>query len=515
MNDQNAGAGGGSYGVNLDPGSGTRQLTGFAWSSNVGWVCFGATCQAHPSCQGTPPHSISPLGFVGSGNNARGWAKICNIPNDDGWISLNCTDSGAGCASTNYRVSVNTGSGNFSGYAWHGLPSAQGWGWIDFSGVRINEHSEIGSECSNGLDDDYDGDTDCADTDCKFVAPYCPPDEDDCALIGNTNCCSNGIDDDFDGAVDCAEGVCSTDPYCIPEICDNTIDDDGDGDIDCDDSECSSAPICTPAWLQSQYGNVYSQLGVEGNPPPPGQANATYCITTGGTISNFSSEYGCEEQGEESITLPVGTGGYVSTLGRLDVTGIINGRYADVVNMTQSTVLPDMLDGKVYLYECAQGDYNLNAKTFQNATGSGVDSRGTGLLVIKGCDLYINGDVTYQSSGVTNYLRNLASFGILVLTDYSGSPSGGSLYIDPSVGTVVGTIYAERAIYTGSTGSRFTDQQLEVYGALVSKEIRLERRWSSDVEPAEKVIFDGRAVVNPPPGFQDVAKSLPQVADTF
>ena len=56
--------------------------------------------------------------------------------------------------------------------------------------------------------------------------------------------CSNGVDDDFDGAADCA------DPYCrhhCPwnETCDNGIDDDGDGLADCEDAECAKKVVCT------------------------------------------------------------------------------------------------------------------------------------------------------------------------------------------------------------------------------------------------------------------------------
>jgi hypothetical protein len=59
--------------------------------------------------------------------------------------------------------------------------------------------------------------------------------------------CDNGIDDDGDGQIDCADGDCATDPACntSPEICNNGIDDDGDGQIDCADGDCATAPNCT------------------------------------------------------------------------------------------------------------------------------------------------------------------------------------------------------------------------------------------------------------------------------
>lgn len=551
MNNTNVGSGGGSYGVNID--SSTSDVTGFAWSNNIGWVCFGQTCNAHPNCTGTPPAGSLTASMDGS-NELRGWAKICNL-GDDGWISLNCADASAGgvCGTSNYQVSVNLSTGAFSGWAWHSFGGAAGWGWIDFSGVSLDttgveDFDNNPSFCANTLDDDLDADIDCADSGCTFREPTCPSSEDRCFVNGGTNCCINSIDDDYDGPVDCDDSDCSSVPQCIPEnivagqctdgidndldgafdcadsdcagepgceICDNDIDDDGDTDIDCDDSDCATNPICTPAWLQSKYGNVYATLGIEGNPPPLG-SNATYCLTTAGTsIVGFSSETGCEETSEASIDLPIGPGGYVSTLGRLDVNGVLNGRYGEVETITSQSQMDNPLNGKVYVYECGAGDFTLSSRTFLNA--SGTDTRGSGLLVIKGCNLNVTGDLAYQGTGVTQYLRNLASFGILVLAQYSGSTyvSGGNISIDPSVTQIVGTMYAERSIATGSTGDRDTDQQLEVYGALVSREILLERRWSRPDEAAEVIEFDGRGVVNPPPGYQDIAKSLPTVSDRF
>jgi hypothetical protein len=59
--------------------------------------------------------------------------------------------------------------------------------------------------CDDTLDNDSDGDTDCADSDCQFD-PLCPqpPQED----------CTNGADDDANGLIDCADPVCARVPGC-------------------------------------------------------------------------------------------------------------------------------------------------------------------------------------------------------------------------------------------------------------------------------------------------------------
>lgn len=85
--------------------------------------------------------------------------------------------------------------------------------------------------CMNAIDDDHDGLIDCADPDC---ASTCPPRMEDCA---------NGTDDDGDGLVDCADPDCAV--ACMPhEICANGLDDDHDGLTDCSDPDCTCA--CGP-----------------------------------------------------------------------------------------------------------------------------------------------------------------------------------------------------------------------------------------------------------------------------
>jgi hypothetical protein len=95
--------------------------------------------------------------------------------------------------------------------------------------------------CNDGIDDDLDGLTDCADSDCFSDAACLPPPTIDTEII-----CSDGTDDDLDGLTDCADPDCAADPFCSPsiEICTGGMDEDGDGDIDCADADCTSDPAC-------------------------------------------------------------------------------------------------------------------------------------------------------------------------------------------------------------------------------------------------------------------------------
>lgn len=98
---------------------------------------------------------------------------------------------------------------------------------------EINPSEEI---CSNLIDDDLDGDTDCDDDDCTSDAACNPSIEN----------CTNGVDDDGDGDIDCDDADCNTHPACqtTTENCANGVDDDGDGDIDCDDADCIAHSSC-------------------------------------------------------------------------------------------------------------------------------------------------------------------------------------------------------------------------------------------------------------------------------
>jgi len=57
-------------------------------------------------------------------NNVDGWAWNANT----GWISFNCTNDSPACSGTNYGVSIDVATGEFSGYAW-----SSSVGWISFN----------------------------------------------------------------------------------------------------------------------------------------------------------------------------------------------------------------------------------------------------------------------------------------------------------------------------------------------------------------------------------------------
>ncbi len=103
---------------------------------------------------------------------------------------------------------------------------------------QLNIRAFEGPFCSDGIDNDLDGATDCADSECAGRPECCMP---------VPEICDDGLDQDCDGLIDCADPNCAPSPACciaLPEDCSNMGDDDCDGLIDCVDPDCAGDPVC-------------------------------------------------------------------------------------------------------------------------------------------------------------------------------------------------------------------------------------------------------------------------------
>ena len=106
-------------------------------------------------------------------------------------------------------------------------------------------------DCDNSVDDDQDGDIDCADDDCSEAFGLCVQ-----ALytMPFESYCDDEVDNDLDGRVDCADPDCIEFGYCAgypgqgdplrEQNCTDQVDEDDDGDTDCADSDCAGHPVC-------------------------------------------------------------------------------------------------------------------------------------------------------------------------------------------------------------------------------------------------------------------------------
>ena len=90
--------------------------------------------------------------------------------------------------------------------------------------------------------------------------------------------CNDGIDNDGDGDTDCADSDCAGDPACAPaaEICNDGIDNDGDGDTDCADSDCAGDPACAPTATTFQASGSLAQNQQDNYGPFPVVPGTTF-----------------------------------------------------------------------------------------------------------------------------------------------------------------------------------------------------------------------------------------------
>jgi len=109
------------YGVTVDNAG---LITGFAWSPYVGWIQFGGL-SGFPTGTGTYPGNAEK-----NGSTLRGWARALTYGDGwDGWISLNGSDN----LNTNPYGVVASSSGAFIGFGWGS--TVLGWTSFDNAGA--------------------------------------------------------------------------------------------------------------------------------------------------------------------------------------------------------------------------------------------------------------------------------------------------------------------------------------------------------------------------------------------
>ncbi len=269
-------------------------------------------------------------------------------------------------------------------------------------------------------------------------------------------------------------------------------------------------------WLETRYSSIYGRgdLGSSNTvAAPDSRYNASYCILSSGDIFNLTSENNCLEGSYTDLEFPNVSGRYKTILGIIKFEDILDGNEVVYLDTDVDASLPDILDGKVYNFNNGD-DYTIDSPVvFHNARN--LNSSGAGTIVIEG-NLHINSNIYYEENPVTSKIENLASVAWIVK---------GDVIVDPSVTEIVGNfiILGQDGLACpndgcGSfkTGDDFSNpKQLVINGLIMAKQFYFQRYYKVEREPAEVLIYDGRVLINTPPGLESVAKGLPVWREAF
>ncbi len=287
------------------------------------------------------------------------------------------------------------------------------------------------------------------------------------------------------------------------------------------------------SYVSSKYGNIYSKANVGSDytvAPPTNYFNATYMIQANGHIINWiSGHYESDNAWHMSAdsgdalnyAYPKSKNDYTNALGNLDYNGLTKGVYGEVIDS-----FPDASGGNYNvclknLIYFVDGDYVLEEKSGGIARNFENCFSAAGTIIING-DLTIRANVQYDASNFSGNSDSLASVAWIIK---------GDLIIEPKVEKLAGTFIVLGkdnvdcvhkvdsstphcgAVFTCRGDQSECGRQLNVSGQFLAKDFHFQRTFRSLEselrEASENIIYDGRNVINPPPGLGDVLKVLP------
>lgn len=540
-------------------------------NSNIGWVSFnGSEYSVKFDSQTNRLYGYAWLGGAGQSQLEK---LLCttheNCPM--GWISINApafpettSQNTAQFPSTFFQISRDDRTnpekpetyygGQIAGWARINTLKDQGmllgqddWGWIRLQGDQKNPLLESKFEaCRVCTDRGGEKQDICLACDIKVIGEYqgtcsecssCEKNGDQysCDQCGGSNdpkaCYDYGLNivnfesGEFEG------WAFSGDPFHEPAD-DKT--DKGLGWLLFQRKEGGASPGSPPAIAApyvSSEGTLYGKSGVgslETFQPIRNRTNA-FLIQSAGDIIHFTSEKK-PDVGDPDFTKtdpffsPVTMNRYSNGLGRIDLetttTTEVGGGgkniYGDpIVQIEKSTTALNLwknskpsLDGTIWVIE---GDLRIDGNIeFQNSPSNG---NGSGLIVVNK-DLFIDHNMTYAATSIS-HIRELASSAFIVR---------GKIIISPIVETLSGVFIALGETpsdpQSGLISTGLSDRQLTINGLLFARDYEFQRTYIGDPqkratfpEPAEKIRYDGRFILNTPPALKDFSKILPFTID--
>lgn len=409
-----------TYGLSLVSADNHQgEIKGYAWSSSLGYMCFGSTCT------GTPP--TPPGGSIQAVYICRG--KICHsnsavppapdVPEDK--VGVACTsDADCGDIPNSCRDDGDTSCdqaevADVTGWA-RILNQSQDKGWISLSGnVNSDPSSTYGLQIL--FNQCYDSDGNATSNEENCLRPL-----DKYTLLSGWSWHQAG------GSNIINESNHSPTAYGAGWLCFNR-------------SECRSESEILFPYVYGQGGDVFSRGSIQTMfPPPVGRQNAQYLIHVGGSNigANFKTactNSSCKEKGLV-LNLPSATATagpsdediYNFKLGRFDFKGLATPTPASIAAGTPKNSynfevvedFPTITGGSVSLAEkvyvvntpAVTGSYTIaDVLTINNGE---VGVSGAGTIIVRG-DLIVKSDIKYQTGSVAR--KQLASAVWFVLGD--------------------------------------------------------------------------------------------------
>ena len=244
----------------------------------------------------------------------------------------------------------------------------------------------------------------------------------------------------------------------------------------------SQGPIIKPdganQWIKTENGDVHALANLNGGVAKGGDHNATYLVTAGGSISNFTS---VEMTGKQKQMYQIPS----NVLWGPDVAFISSNAISIPQNFGHDGEI--RLNGYVYTMQGQDWDFKTTGALddiFLIGPNSGYAGSGV---------FYRNGDLTIKDNIYIDDVKDVGA-------DIKEVPVvafvvEGDLSIDPAVTNVSGFFYVTGSVHTGAS-----DKQLTIEGAVVASGFNLERNTNGN-NADEVFIYDPRVFINPPPGF--------------
>ncbi len=282
-----------------------------------------------------------------------------------------------------------------------------------------------------------------------------------------------------------------------------------------------STCIGNAPYISTQSGDVYLGGGV--HPYFAYYGNATFLIQSGnGALTNFNSSKKGWVQNNYKLA---------DELRRVNVAAALKTNIQKLIDKGELEEIVPIASGPFAGFGSVDiGRINRSAKGVYQKTGilivygdaskQFIVNNGLSKLVANmGGDIYIKGPSTengaesqsYEPAGASS-LDNLASIGYAAFIN-PRTNSGGSISVQYDVKKIVGAYFAEN-VFNSSTLNYGPPSDpnipLTCEGLWIAHAFSLPRTYvGADKQPAERVIYDGRVALNPPPGFSKIGDLMP------